>query len=239
MTKLWSPVSTQFHRDPRVRAAGKDGALLFVVGLGYCTEHLTDGFIPKDAIPVLAAEAWTRTATANRLVEHGLWSVVDGGFAVAGWGAWNRSRDEIENHRFGARQRQARKRARDAASDGVTRDTGEDVTLDVTRDSHHTPTPTPTDTPPSPPDGGVPDARVVEALTIAVAGERPRARAAKTREHLEHWGPKINEWMARWPEISADQIAAAVLEGGRLPQTIAYLAETDPSRGRPHLEVIR
>lgn len=228
MSELWAPLSTRFFRDPRVRAAGRDAALLFVAGLGYCTEHLTDGFIPGDAVAVLAAESWSKPSSAKKLVEHGLWRAVEGGWQVAGWTSWNRTREEIEEKRAGARLRQQRSRARRT---DVTASVTRDVTPPVTRDSHDIPTPTPVTPPPTPPAGGE-DPRIDAAYTIALNGERGRRRADRARD-LERHRATLARWCDQWPGIAVDQLAEGLRNNGVPPRSVANLAR------RPRLEAVQ
>lgn len=80
----WVKVDDQFFRHPKVLAAGRDARDLYLVGLCYCAQGLTDGFIPSQALRVLAAEAEIDTgpASAARLVETGLWEPTEGGYTV-------------------------------------------------------------------------------------------------------------------------------------------------------------
>lgn len=229
MSELWAPLSTRFYRDPRVRAAGRDAALLFTAGLGYCTEHLTDGFIPTDAVPVLAAESWSKPAAARKLVEHGLWRVVDGGWQVAGWGSWNRTREEIEEKRTGARIRQQRSRARRAE---VTGDVTRDVTGDVTRDSHDIPTPVPVTPPVAPPPGGE-DPRIDAAYQHVLTAETNRRRRADLANDLARHRPTLARWCEQWPDIAVDQLAEGLRNNGTPPRSVANLAR------RPRLEAVQ
>lgn len=95
MTRQWTPLSVDLFRDPKVRKAGRDAALLFVASLCYCQDQLTDGHIPADHLAVLAAEAWTKPGAAKALVAHGLWVEDNGGYLVARWGEWNRPAAEV------------------------------------------------------------------------------------------------------------------------------------------------
>lgn len=95
MTRQWTPLSVDLFRDPKVRKAGRDAALLFVASLCYCQDQLTDGHIPADHLAVLAAEAWSKPSAAKALVAHGLWVEDGDGYLVARWGEWNKPAAEV------------------------------------------------------------------------------------------------------------------------------------------------
>jgi hypothetical protein len=95
----WHPTSDYFFSHPKVRKAGRDSALLFLAGLGYCGRYLTDGAIPKDALDVIAAEAWTTKKAATKLVQQNLWHDMGEHYQVHDWHQWNRTRDEAEEKR--------------------------------------------------------------------------------------------------------------------------------------------
>jgi hypothetical protein len=107
----WVRVDDQFFRHPKARSAGKDGRLLFVTGLAYCTSNLTDGLIHRDALPLVAAEAEVRTAVARRLVEVGLWEEVEGGFQVHDYLDYQPSAEKVRAEKSAAKERMRGKRS--------------------------------------------------------------------------------------------------------------------------------
>ncbi len=105
----WVKLDDQFFRHPKARSAGKDGRLLYVTGLAYCTANLTDGLIHQDALPLVAAEAEVRPGTARRLVEVGLWEEVDGGYQVHDYLDYQPSAEKVRAERTAAKERMRRK----------------------------------------------------------------------------------------------------------------------------------
>lgn len=93
----WFPTHDQFFSHPKVRRAGRDGALLFLAGLGYCSRHLTDGSVPKEAVDIIAAEAWTTKRAATALVRERLWHDMGSHYQINDWHEWNRTRSEAED----------------------------------------------------------------------------------------------------------------------------------------------
>lgn len=93
----WVKMDDQFFRHPKVLAAGRDARDLYLVGLCYCAQGLTDGFIPSQAVRVLAAEAEIDTgpASAARLVDVGLWEPTDGGYAIHDYHEYQPSKERV------------------------------------------------------------------------------------------------------------------------------------------------
>lgn len=92
----WVKLDDGFFRNPKVLAAGRDARDIYIAGLCYCAQGLTDGIIPKNAVRVLAAETevddW-QIASA-RLVEVGLWEQHEKGYQVHDYLDYNPSRDK-------------------------------------------------------------------------------------------------------------------------------------------------
>lgn len=79
---------------PKMVRAGISGWLWFC-GNCYCRAHLTDGFIPQEALPQLAPGITRPKAHAQRLIEVGLWHEAPGGYRVHDFLEWNPSRAQI------------------------------------------------------------------------------------------------------------------------------------------------
>jgi hypothetical protein len=90
---------------------------LWVWGLSYVQEHLTDGVIVKAAIPHPLA-----LKTAQALIAHHLWSEAKDAFVVHDYLDWNDSRDVVRRKRAGGRARVAahRNAGGNALRNGVT-----------------------------------------------------------------------------------------------------------------------
>jgi hypothetical protein len=70
----WVKLDDQFFGHPKVIDLSKDAKLLYLAGLTYCSEHLTDGRISPAALRLVAAMVDApRDATAAELVAAGLW----------------------------------------------------------------------------------------------------------------------------------------------------------------------
>lgn len=73
--------------------AGPAAAWLWLCGIGYCQDGLTDGFIPASAIDFLGVKR--PLPLVQRLVEVRLWDAVDGGWRVHDYLEHNKSGDEV------------------------------------------------------------------------------------------------------------------------------------------------
>ena len=79
---------------PKIVRAGVSGWLWFC-GTCYCREHLTDGFIPEEAVEMLAPGMSRPQAHINRLLEVGLWHREPGGYRVHDFLQWNPSKADV------------------------------------------------------------------------------------------------------------------------------------------------
>jgi 5-methylcytosine-specific restriction endonuclease McrA len=78
----WMKVETSVSRNRKFVKAGPGPSWLWVCGLAYCQEGLTDGFIPTEALPYLGVPRHNVHRCARVLVANGLWVVTDGGWRV-------------------------------------------------------------------------------------------------------------------------------------------------------------
>ena len=90
-----------FWTNPKVRAAGKDAAFLYIAGNGFCNEYLTDGFISDTDIETVAFNAFLRNPkkAVEALMVAGLWDRVRGGYRIHDYLNYNKSKKEIEELR--------------------------------------------------------------------------------------------------------------------------------------------
>ena len=109
----WFKVDDGFAFHPKALAAGNLALGLWVRAGAYSSAHLTEGFIRKDIVASLGT-----VAAARKLVDAGLWDLVDGGYRFHQWEQRNPSRDDVESEREAARLRvaAARKAKREKAA---------------------------------------------------------------------------------------------------------------------------
>jgi len=130
----WAHLDDHFYSHPKVVATPLPAVGLFAIGLSYCGDQLTDGFIPRSV--VVGIRGWT--SAARMLIERNFWNEVPGGYQVHDYLDWNDSREQVLAKRKGAADRAASSRERRRAAH-VT----EHVPRDVTRTERARPVSTP------------------------------------------------------------------------------------------------
>lgn len=106
----YAPLSAHYYKDDALALAGEQAELLFVRGLAFCAEVLSDGFISDVQLTrFVGAGLRGVTKRAERLSEVGLWDRDEeaGGWQVCSWGKWNLSRDEIKDRQEKDSERKA------------------------------------------------------------------------------------------------------------------------------------
>lgn len=100
----YAPLSAHYYKDDAIAEAGEKAELLYVRGLAFCADILSDGFISDTQLTrfvgVGMRDVKARATTlANIKTEDGntLWKRDDerGGYWVTAWPKWNRSAAEI------------------------------------------------------------------------------------------------------------------------------------------------
>src|SRR5262249_47185733 len=87
---------------------------LWIKGLCYCQQHLTDGRIPREVLREIGAKRKDadELSTPNVEGKAPLWEPIDGfGFQVHDFLDWNESRDEIHKKREAAKLRVTKARS--------------------------------------------------------------------------------------------------------------------------------
>lgn len=151
----WGKVDDKLWGSPKWLATPPRARGLWVTGLSWCMDQLTDGLVPTHVLPSLGG---TRT-DARDLVSALLWEEVDGGWLYHDWHDYQPSREKVLKERAEAaeRQKRAREKAREkrAAAAGVT-----DMSRRDSRVSHADVTGVVT-VPPTRPDPTRPELRLV------------------------------------------------------------------------------
>lgn len=110
----YAPLSAHYYKDDAVDEAGEAAELLYVRGLAFCADVLSDGFISeRQLVRFVGVGMFDAPDRAAKLVEVGLWERVDGGFRVRSWLNWNRSRAEITDAQAKDSARKTSSRASD------------------------------------------------------------------------------------------------------------------------------
>ncbi len=90
---MWTRIDDGAPASPKLLKAGPVASWFWVCGLCYCGRHLTDGFIPEEALPTLGSVRYAKVEAAV-LVKVGLWERVAGGYQVHDFLDFNESRAE-------------------------------------------------------------------------------------------------------------------------------------------------
>lgn len=97
--------------DPKLLEAGPLGRDLYVRGLLYAKQQLTDGEIPLAALKIIGSGHRNPTATATQLCHVGLWKRTPNGFSVGEiWQKYQTTRAEVEQKRAAWREKKAKQR---------------------------------------------------------------------------------------------------------------------------------
>ena len=89
----WIRVQSSVPRHPKFLEAGPSASWLWVCGLAYSQEGLTDGFIPFQALSMLGVKS--PEGLKRKLVTVGLWDEVTGGWQIHDYLHHNRSADDV------------------------------------------------------------------------------------------------------------------------------------------------
>jgi len=103
----WVLVDDKVRNHPKVLAAGPLAAWQWVAGLGYASEFLTDGFIPKAALRALVPNQPHKTTLrlAEVLVDVGLWERADGGYRIHDYHDYQPTAARVREKRDAAKAR--------------------------------------------------------------------------------------------------------------------------------------
>lgn len=92
-------VETSVPRHRKFLAAGPDAAWLWLCGVCYCQDGLTDGHIPAVALPMLGVPMAKAKRLAGVLVTVGLWEVAADGWTVHDYLDHNNDADYVRSVR--------------------------------------------------------------------------------------------------------------------------------------------
>lgn len=116
---LYVKIGTQALTDAKFFSAGPEAGFVWLRGLLYAKEHLTDGFIPSGALPLVCIGVSDMAAVCARLVGCGLWEECDGGYTVGAdrWARHQTTKEEVDSRRLLAAERQRKSRERKLLSE--------------------------------------------------------------------------------------------------------------------------
>jgi hypothetical protein len=103
----WVKLDEQFRHHPKIVQAGAVGIAMYVCGLSYAAEYLTDGFVSRQAVRTLIdlddvifvgmhdSDSIDPIDVAHRLVDLGLWDEAPGGFRIHDYLDYNPSKVQV------------------------------------------------------------------------------------------------------------------------------------------------
>lgn len=136
----WFKIDDNFWGSAKRMACTPDAIGLWATAGSWCSQQLTDGFVPKHVLPVLGGTA----RLAQKLVSVGLWEEVDDGWHFHDWSDYQPTKAAVEAERSAARERMRSRRVRRSA---------EDVRANSERSSESVRLPRPVPSRPSVPNG--------------------------------------------------------------------------------------
>jgi hypothetical protein len=94
----YAPLSAHYYKDDAIAEVGIKAELLYVRGLAFCADLLSDGFISDSQLARFVSIGIPGFLTLAAKLDHAhLWTRDDdlGGYWVTNWEKWNLTRDEI------------------------------------------------------------------------------------------------------------------------------------------------
>jgi hypothetical protein len=101
----YAPLSAHYYKDDAIAEAGPMAELLYVRGLAFCADVLSDGFISDTQLTRFVGVGIPQPKKhAERLILCGLWEKAEPGlfgsegvgFVVVAWAKWNLTKAEIQ-----------------------------------------------------------------------------------------------------------------------------------------------
>jgi len=202
----WFRVDDTFAMHEKTLAAGNAAIGLWTRAGSWAMQQLTDGFVPDHIIRALGS-----TRERKNLVNAGLWEEASGGVQFVNWSERNPSKEQVETARQAAaeRQRHARDRAKsqresrrdNSVSHGPPNPTQPNPTQKKEDEANASSSREPRKRGQRLPDGWIPDAPLVAAMTAECPTVDQRSEHPK---FVDYWrsqpgqkGTKV-DWDATW-----------------------------------------
>lgn len=113
----WFAVDDGFHAHPKRMACSPAALGVWVTAGSWAASQLTDGFIPRHALPSLGG----KPKDAQQLVDAGLWSEVDGGWTFHDFHSYNPTAEEVRAERAMRHEAKVRAGRAGGIASGVAR----------------------------------------------------------------------------------------------------------------------
>lgn len=93
----YAPLSAHYYKDDAIAEAGPMAELLYIRGLAFCADVLSDGLISDVQLSrFVGVGIPTPKKHAAALCEAGLWVREDSSYRVISWAKWNLTKAEIQ-----------------------------------------------------------------------------------------------------------------------------------------------
>jgi hypothetical protein len=102
----WIRIDDHIAHHPKFTKVSPIACWLWVTGLGFAQQYLTDGFIPRESIPALSHIA-NPDRYVNELLKTKLWERRKGGFQIHDYLEFNESAKVVKERRKQDRLRKA------------------------------------------------------------------------------------------------------------------------------------
>ena len=111
---LFIRISTRIFDDPKVLEVGPNGLWLYLQGLCYAKENMTDGRIPKSALCRVRTGLKHSSSVVRALIESGLWEDHDEFWSVPAdkWEKYQTTKAQVDQRREATKKRVAAHRSR-------------------------------------------------------------------------------------------------------------------------------
>ena len=106
----WVRFDDQFRTHPKALKGGPLCQALLLNSLCWCNAHLTDGFIPEEAVKGIVATTDVPVKTVARMVEVGFWEVAEGGYQIHDYLDYQLSAAQVQRERAFATKRKQKQR---------------------------------------------------------------------------------------------------------------------------------
>lgn len=111
----WFKIDDAFHCHPKILAAGNAATGLFVRLGSYCSQQLTDGFVPYVIVKSYGKPSEIKTLVGMELIEE-----VGGGYVIPDFLEFNPSAEKVREERAKTAERVRRWRESHGSGNGVT-----------------------------------------------------------------------------------------------------------------------
>lgn len=230
---IYVRIDTKALTNGKLLAAGPLAFALYVKGLLYSKDHLLDGFIPANALPILAIGMSDVGDVVHALVAQGLWVAAEGGWTVGSerWAEFQTTASQVEESKRAAAERKARSRERaksqqvEGTSDNCV--TSEPCHKNVTRDKKVTLSKTETETEPD--TESETETETYITVTNVTGGDESRAAPSEPFATVERVMTAVNAAIGK-PAPARSMVSRYLGENSAVRSLVETYGEADATR---------